>query len=706
MSSTDGPMWDLLARAARVAARGPARDRMTEIATVGADAMSAREACVYLTDQPPDHLIRHSKSNLEPRTLTVDEPHFIARAAATRDEAFDGTADAARAVAVPLVVGDELLGVLVFAFDGERALTLEERRTARSLADIAALAAKSIDTRGATELARLRRTERASRAIMNSLEVVPKSFVRVAVQRGFHLWPHGAQPEIPEFLRATLGAILDQARAATEAEFGALGIGTNTDRPFDPWVFSGVSDELVARVGRMPRPVGVLGLVAVEGETLRIADVREHPAYRGVPEHHPEIRSLLATPLCYGELSLGNLYLANKRSAPEFTADDEEIVRIIAAHGAQALQLTYLRASVEAQRAQLESTLDSAPTGIMFVDRATGHVMANPRAMELMGRTLSPDAGVEQYADQLRDLDGAPVRFEDLPSQAALRGETIRGREMLVRTPDGRTTPALLYAAPVHAVGIGILGVVVIFEELSAIKDLERLRDELSAVIAHDLRNPLHVIRMQIAMLKAVDGGAARMPREALERIDMCVSSMTKMTDDLVDAARVDAKRLAMALRTSDLEQLVRCVVARVEPALGEHRVEVSVAPGVPPVAVDSFRFDQILTNLLDNAAKFSPADAPVRIELSREADGARLSVVDRGSGVPPEDLPHIFERFHQGRDARARRTGLGLGLYIVKGLVEAHGGTIRAESTPGAGTTIHLWLPAASPPELRFTDG
>ena len=193
---------------------------------------------------------------------------------------------------------------------------------------------------------------------------------------------------VPAFLRSVLQLIVDHARQVAGAQYAALGIGGSAEQPFEPWVFSGVTPEVAAKIGRHPRPVATLGVVAHEGQVVRMRDVHDHPAFAGFPPHHPPMSSILAVPLVYHGVSLGNLYLTNKLGASEFSAEDQRAVELFAAQAAMALQQTYLRMAAEAQYAQMQSILESAPHGILFVDAKSGDVMANPRAMELFGRSI------------------------------------------------------------------------------------------------------------------------------------------------------------------------------------------------------------------------------------------------------------------------------------------------------------------------------
>jgi signal transduction histidine kinase len=143
-------------------------------------------------------------------------------------------------------------------------------------------------------------------------------------------------------------------------------------------------------------------------------------------------------------------------------------------------------------------------------------------------------------------------------------------------------------------------------------------------------------------------------------------------------------------------------VLKQVELTLGDRRVSLRVDDETPPVSVDPLRLDQVLTNVLENAAKYSTEGAPIELRVSASSGGAEVAVTDHGPGIDPEDMPRLFDRYYQTQRAREKKSGLGLGLYITKGLVEAHGGRMWVESTRGVGSTFYLWLPKMDPAEAE----
>ncbi|WP_437278793.1 GAF domain-containing sensor histidine kinase [Sorangium sp. So ce375] len=230
-------------------------------------------------------------------------------------------------------------------------------------------------------------------------------------------------------------------------------------------------------------------------------------------------------------------------------------------------------------------------------------------------------------------------------------------------------------------------------------REMDRLRSEFAAVIAHDLRNPVAAMTLLLdALLARREGASVVVSVQQLQCLRRIGSRISRMAQDLLDVSRIELGRLSLERQRVSLEEATRALLTEIEPTLGQHPVTLHVEGRVPEVFVDPARVSQILTNLLDNAAKYADAGSPIRVTLRPEGGGAALTVEDRGPGISAADLGRLFDRFFQAPRAREKNTGLGLGLYIVKGLMEAHGGTIAVESTPGQGSSFRLWFPAAQP--------
>jgi signal transduction histidine kinase len=239
---------------------------------------------------------------------------------------------------------------------------------------------------------------------------------------------------------------------------------------------------------------------------------------------------------------------------------------------------------------------------------------------------------------------------------------------------------------------------------LSQIRSDLRQREELLDVVSHDLRAPLGALVGQAQLLGKQAGGDAFVAAR-VEAILRCASRMDIMIEDLLDSARQESRQLRLQLGQIDVGTYLAELLERCAPVLDVDRVHLVLGSGGSLLArADPGRLERIVLNLLANALKYSPSDT--RVELSAEAAGGwvTIEVADHGPGIPSSDLARVFDRFYRGQRTAARG-GLGIGLYSVRLLVEAHGGTVRVESGQQGGTRIHVALPRVAVPATRQGD-
>jgi signal transduction histidine kinase len=241
-----------------------------------------------------------------------------------------------------------------------------------------------------------------------------------------------------------------------------------------------------------------------------------------------------------------------------------------------------------------------------------------------------------------------------------------------------------------------VQGAIVCFQDITPVKQLERLRVEWGSIVAHDLRQPLHMIAVYSSLLLRCVGGDFE-ARRSVEQIRGSVVRLNRMIGDLMDLSRLEAQRLELSLEKLHIPALVHAAVERIALDASDRDLKVRIHGELPLTEIDPDRIAQVMDNLLTNAIKYSQPDTPVVIDVASKEGEVSVAVTNQGQGIQRDDLPRLFHRFERSEAARhGAKGGVGLGLYITRGLVEAHGGRITVESIPGASTTFRFTLPAA----------
>jgi PAS domain S-box-containing protein len=340
----------------------------------------------------------------------------------------------------------------------------------------------------------------------------------------------------------------------------------------------------------------------------------------------------------------------------------------------------------------LWTVVEQCPVGITLVmDRNGTKTMTNLRGQRLFGRTFSRDTQTAEYATLVRHPDGRPMSLSEMPSQRAMHGEVVPPTELLLCRPDGRQIPSIVNAAALVDTEGEVQGAVVVFEDITPQKELERLRTEWSSIVAHDLRQPLNAIAIH-AQLIAMGAPALEAP---LRRISQAVIRLNRMVQDLLDLSQLEARRMVLTQQNVDLRSIVNRSVELVGPEAPDRRVEVRTRGDAPRANVDPDRIAQVLDNLLSNAVKYGAAGTPIVVDIDVNGTEVGVAVTNEGPGIDPAELPHLFNRFYRV-EGGTRVKGVGLGLYIARELIEAHGGRMAAVSSGGT-TTFRFKLPRAT---------
>ena len=352
-----------------------------------------------------------------------------------------------------------------------------------------------------------------------------------------------------------------------------------------------------------------------------------------------------------------------------------------------------LAALARRQVEQMNALLHSLGEGVTVLD-GNGQVLLRNQAVRNM-----TDAADERVTDletwPLRMLrgDGTPIPKGEWPVDTLLRtGEPFTAYEFIQESPSGKRRRIISSGSAVLDEQGRVELAIVVSRDVTKLRELEEGREEFVSLISHDLRSPVTVIMGNAQML----GKLAEQPEMVLqgaESIYTAARRMNRMIQDLVDSSRLEAGELPMERVPVAVSSFTADMLERMSAVLDPTRVSVQISEFVPPAYADPDRLERILTNLVSNALKYSQESVVVRIE--EVDDEVRVSVIDHGAGISRSELPHVFDRYYRAKGAH-KKEGLGLGLYITRMLVEAHGGRIWVESEPGKGSTFSFTLPIA----------
>lgn len=432
---------------------------------------------------------------------------------------------------------------------------------------------------------------------------------------------------------------------------------------------------------------------ALRGERFTNVELR----YRG-PDNYERILVFSGRPLLHpgGKPGYALLSFHEASSEQAARAELEQMAR-------QADQRAHYVASV--LEAMTDSLLVCNHRGVLLLVNPAGKRMLGIERAQLLPGHYHIARFVTDF--QVRTLNGQPLAVDDFPLMRALRGETVRDVEVRLRQPDtGYEWQAHVSASPVkdRAEGAPVVGAVAVLVDVTKARALERAKDEFLAVAAHELRGPLTSIRGFAQLLRrgtrqAPQGVERRADMQWVEKIEAQGDRLGRLIEELTDAARADLGQFDLKVRAVPLGALLRRVAEAQQVTTERHKITVEAPATGLFVQGDETRLEQVFSNLVANAIKYSPAGGDVTIvvngtEGQDQPPFVEVSISDQGQGIAAADLERIFTRFTRAESVRGVQ-GLGLGLYIARAIIEAHGGTIRAESKGlGQGSTFVVRLP------------
>ena len=360
---------------------------------------------------------------------------------------------------------------------------------------------------------------------------------------------------------------------------------------------------------------------------------------------------------------------------------------------------TQRRLETVAARREVRAILRGTADGLIGLDLDGCCTFLNEAGSRLLGYSSREMRGerVHGLIHHTRQ-DGSEHPESECPARlTAGSGVTVRIMDEILWRKDGSSFPVQLTVSPMTD-GLEVRGVVLTFTDMTemraaedALREAVQARDEVLAVVSHDLRNPVGTIAAAAELLAEVEIPADRQT-ENLDIIQRAAERINRLIQDLLDVTQIEAGRLSVRAEALDVAGVIEDAVshARLQASLENIQVSSEIPASLPPVEADRDRILQVLANLIENAVKFTPEGGSVAVSASPAGEGVSITVSDNGPGIEPEVQDHLFDRFWKGH----RASGAGLGLAIVKGILKAHGADVRVESEVGSGSAFSFTLP------------
>ena len=496
--------------------------------------------------------------------------------------------------------------------------------------------------------------------------------------------------EVAENARALTGAgcaVITAFEDAGKIGYVTSGLTADEERELIEWP-DGL--RLFEHLGGLPSP-------------LRVPDLRAYVRSLGFSAEVMSVDTFLGTSIRHRNVHSGTFFVGAKEGGQEFTKKDEEVVLLFAAQAATAIANARMYRAEKRACADLEALIDTSPVGIVVIDAGTGRLVStNREARRLVAGLLDPGQTVDELLQLVtfRLADGQEIALAEFaPAGLLSDAATVRAEEVVLSTRDGRSITVLINATLIKFEGDAVESLVVTMQDLRPLEELDRQRSELLTTVSHELRAPLSSVKG----LAATALGKSRVAdpaevRQFFRIIEQQADYMDGLIKDLLDVGRIDTGVLSVDPEPVEVAALVDQARSTFLSGGFRHVLHIDLPEELPPVMADESRIVQVLNNLFSNAAQHSPESLPIRVAAVHDGTEVSISVSDEGSGVTPERLRHLFRKHAVVNDAAGPRSrGSGLGLAICRGLVEAHGGRIRAESPgPGQGTRFAFTLPVA----------
>ena len=496
-----------------------------------------------------------------------------------------------------------------------------------------------------------------------------------------------------------LQEVIDNARYLTNARYGVISTMDEVGG-LDALLTSGTTEDDHLKLIELPGGTRIFDHFSKIPGPLRLDNYYEYAVSAGLNGWLPmTVFAGMAAPIRHRGEPVGIIWLGHAQEDRKFSEEDAETLVMFASQAAMVISNARRYRDERRARNDLETLINTSPVGVAVFNARTGAPLSfNREAVRIIEVLRTPDSPPEALLETLtiRRADGREVSLEELSMAEALSAaETVRAEEVVFHVPDGRSVTALINATPIVSEDGEVQSLVVTMQDMTSLEELQRLRAEFLATVSHELRTPLATVRGSVSALLVEPSNmhpaeTRQFYRIILEQTDR----MRLLIADLLDVARIETGTLPVSPEPTDLAVLIGEAGNAFRIGGHRHILRIESPPDLPWVMADRSRIMQVLGNLLLNAARHSPESSSITISAAPGDLQVSVSVSDEGRGIPAESLPHLFRKFSR-LEAEEQGGDTGLGLAVCKGIVEAHGGRIWAESDgPGLGAKFTFTIP------------
>ncbi|MGH2592867.1 MAG: ATP-binding protein [Anaerolineae bacterium] len=458
-----------------------------------------------------------------------------------------------------------------------------------------------------------------------------------------------------------------------------------------------------ASFGIAPQRLGLLAPLWSDGIDNSSGLPRRNLAQIALAAGMP-LRQVVALPMSIGNQTVGSIYIF-RNSGGEFSANDRQMLEAFADQAAIAVNNARLYQQSTQERRRLDAILEASADGVMILAPSFRITKFNQSLARVSGWSAAQAIG--RHHDDVIGLHSK--RAGMTLAEAAAGGWPLVTRSragLLVSGPlyvegdlqrrDGSRVSVGITYAPLFDREGRVVNLIANVRDITRFREADELKDTFISIISHELKTPVALIKGYAGTLRREDAHwDPHTVRESATIIEDEADRLTQLIDNLLDASRLQAGGLKLNRSDVAIDAVAKRLVELFRTQTTQHPFTADFPPSFPTVQADAARIEQLLSNLIGNAIKYSPNGGSIRVSGRVMPDAVEITVSDEGIGIPVEEQPRIFERFYRADDALSRRTqGSGLGLYIAKAIVEAHGGHIEVSSTPGRGAAFSFTLP------------